>query len=86
MVLAKTWPRGFSMSLHSVDGSVNLTYWTDNNAGCFMDNVVPTNPEFTAITVNDRGAEMAIHVPLTVHIYKQVSSCPYFPTFKIRFI
>ena len=67
----KTWPRGYSMSLHCED--ITLTYWSDANSVVFMDNDVPNILEWDTIERRCRGGEIqVVRVPLVGSIYQKV--------------
>ena len=63
----KSFVRGYSQSLHHEN--LNLTYWNDNNAVCFLDNDVDSAKEnWSTIKVNGQ----AIHTPPSVVLYRQI--------------
>ena len=63
----KSFVRGYSQSLHHQN--LNLTYWNDNNAVCFLDNDVDSAKEnWSTIEVNGQ----AIHTPPSVVLYRQI--------------
>ncbi len=69
---AKRFPRGLSQSLHH--GDINITYWNDNNAVCFLDNDISSAREEWQIHEIRSGRETSTaYLPKVAAIYKDVN-------------